>query len=277
MTVRIGWLVLLYLGVACVSGLLLSWHYVPAPELAYLSIVDLQSVSSAGKVLRSLHYFATHFAIAFTVLHIVLVLVRPGTAPRSQWASGLGCLVLAVLIAYSGRILPWDQHGGVSLVVLASFLGVDGAAALLGGGAVQLQRVFVLHLVGTALLVPVLRAHVDFRVAAADAVAAPSWRRALAIAAGGLVLVTLASVVWPAPLGRPYAEEVAGAAAEWYLRWVHYLALRSALWTRVVLVVLCALGLASPVWDRVLGARRVTGAWAVTLAAMVGLSLLPAR
>jgi quinol-cytochrome oxidoreductase complex cytochrome b subunit len=43
-----GWLILLSLALAVLSGIVLATSYLPVPELAYDSVVDLESATAAG-------------------------------------------------------------------------------------------------------------------------------------------------------------------------------------------------------------------------------------
>jgi len=289
-----GWLILLCLALILLSGLLLGWSYVPTAAQAHASVVDLESTSALGRAARAVHLIATHAAIALCLLHLLLVVARSSfgddTSPndrsdpdrRAGWISGLLALGALLALAFGGRILPWDEHGGVSLVLAESFFAVGAAnpvAALLGEGPLRLQRLWMIHLVGSTLLVlcVVIHAPVRRRLAAWWSADDP-WRPA-ARALAALTALLLTAALVHAPLGPPFRlEEVAaGVAAQWYLRWLQVLSVSSTGLAQVALVLLCALGLATPVLARLLGRGRLRAVWLVLLAGLVVISLLPVR
>jgi hypothetical protein len=287
MTTTSGWLILLCLAASGISGGALSWFFVPALHLAHVSVVDLESTVTLGRFLRSLHYFSTQGALGLGLLHLAAVLSarRCSIVPRT-WISGALVALLVLGLAFSGKVLPWDLHGGVSLVVARSFLGWgdrDLLGILLGppGGDLVLQRVFLLHLALCGGLVPCLLYHVPLRARIA------AWIRADGLPRGMLLIVALLlggllcmSVARSAPLGQPFSEEnMAGSVvtAEWYLRWLQYLSLHSTALARVAVVALVAVALGSPLLGRLIGDRRIRLSWVCLLAAGVAVSLLPAR
>lgn len=278
-----GWLILLSLALAALSGLVLAVSYLPVPTLAHESVVDLESTGLVGAAARALHFLSSHGCLALTLLHAVIALVArlDPPAPQRSWTSGLLALVLLVGLAFSGRVLPWDQHGGLSLVIAEAFFRVGDlspVAALLGKAALRLQRLWLLHLLGTGLLVLCLAFHVPFRRRLA------SWRRSgpprrAALLALGLVSGVLAlSLLVTAPLGQPFDGRAAvEASAEWYLRWLQVLSVRSNSLARLVLAGLVAFGLLTPRLDRSLGWRGVRATWLTILVALSVVTLLPVR
>ena len=275
-----GWLGLLALVLAVLSGLLLSWHYRPDAAAAHASVIDLESATVTGATMRSLHWYATHLALAALLLHLSCALVfgRRSTSTRewfpTRWLSGLSGLALVVLLAYSGRALPWDAHGATSVVVARAFLTVGETRlldAVLGRGAAVLPRLWLLHLALTGLLLAPILVHVPLRGAL------PALeRRTLLVAGVAFVALVVIALLVRAPLGPP-ADPLAAPAAEaqWYLRWLQWLALRSPAIARLALLVVLVLGVATPALGRRLGGRRLRLTWLATLAILVVLSLAP--
>jgi len=295
-----GWLILLFLGTAVLSGLLVGWSYIPTPELAHPSIVDLESATLAGRTLRSLHFFSSHLCLAITLVHLLSVLMQPywsrplrraagptGLSSRAQpftrWISGLLCLVLLIALAFTGKVLPWDQHGGASLVVAEGLL----ATPVLGTAtALKLHRVWLLHLSGTGLLLICLLAHVPLRARLSSWIRTPNKKTVAIIAGGALVAALVFSVLVSAPLGQPFSGRIehGEVSAEWYLRWLQGLAVGSTDLARLVLLALLGLGLATPALQRRLGTRGsrfgdwgIRGMWLTVAAALSVISFLPQR
>jgi quinol-cytochrome oxidoreductase complex cytochrome b subunit len=287
-----GWLALLCLGLALVTGVLLGWSYTPTEQLAHASVVDLEATSRFGRAVRSLHFLSSHVAVVLTLLHLVVALARRSfvrwLSEREAWTSWLfagGGLACLLLLTFGGRILPWDRHGAISLTMLESFLQLGASnpvAALLGDAALRLQRLWMIHLLLSGLLVlcvvlhaPVLRRLREWREAGR-----PS-RPVVPGLVTLVVLLVLAGLVraplGPAPLsaeGTPLSAE-GTVAAEWYLRWLQYLALNSIELAQVLLAGLCLLGLVTPALARRVAPSRLRVVWLVVLGGLVLISLLP--
>jgi hypothetical protein len=281
MTILSGWLILLCVAAAALSGLLLGWHYVPTAAHAYSSVVDLEAASLAGRALRSLHLYSCHFSVALTAIHLLLALVSKLQEPLEarRWISGVVATVLLVALGFSGIILPYDEHGGLALVVADGLLRLGEArpvAALLGGAAEhhQLQRVLLLHVGATALLAASLAWHVDLRARLA------AWAQELrgTLLAAGLTAGTLlvVALVARAPLGAPFVDAAPTVGvAPWYLRWLQQLSLRGDHVAQIALLVLLAAALATPALTRAIGERGPRLFWLVTLVAAAAACLLP--
>lgn len=274
-----GWIGLLALVLAVLSGALLSVGYRPDAAAAHASVVDLESATVTGTAIRALHAYATHAALIALLLHMSgALLVRRGATTRewfpTRWLSGVAGLALVVLLAYSGRALPWDAHGATSVVVARAFLTVGDPGlvdALVGRGPAVLPRLWLWHLALSGLLLAPVLVHVPLR----NALPALERRTILALGAALVALLALALLV-RAPLGPP-ADPLAAPAAEaqWYLRWLQWLALRSPAIARAALLALLVLGAATPALNRRLGGRRLRLTWLATLALLVVLSLAP--
>ena len=93
------------------TGMLLVFYYQPSPEKAFGSILFLEANVWGGRYLRSLHRFSSHFLLVLIVLHTLrVVLTGAYQKPREMnWLIGCALLLLCVLEAYTGYLLPMDQ------------------------------------------------------------------------------------------------------------------------------------------------------------------------
>ena len=149
-----SWMATVCAAVAGLSGMGLSWHYVPDPSHAHASILSLQASSYIGLQLRALHSHSAHACMALTVAHLIVVLARRRAGPDAYrlWTAGIAAALIAMAVSFTGRVLPWDQHAGVSLTVAGAFMRVgstDWVLALLGFPQLALQRLLVLHVIGS--------------------------------------------------------------------------------------------------------------------------------
>lgn len=138
------------------TGLLLMFYYHPTAPRAYYDMKDLGFVVSAGLFLRNVHRWAAHAMVALVFLHMVRVFFAGAYKPPRQfnWVIGVGCLLLTVLLSYTGYLLPWDQLAlwgvtvGTKLADAVPIIGEDISFLLLGGNRVDentLVRFYVLH------------------------------------------------------------------------------------------------------------------------------------
>ncbi len=281
-TALTGWLVVLQLAIATLSGLVLSFHYIPVPSLAYLSIVDMETADSLGRALRASHFLSAHASLFLTLVHFTLLVLRKASSlwENRAWTSGFIALFLLVPIAYGGRILPWDHHGGVSLVIAETFLGFHRETGLGSSTAATshtLQRLLVIHGLGTALLAIPLVYHIRFKNVLAPSKDSPLEARPLAIACA-VFLLTLFAALWVrTPLDAPFREPLTDVriGAEWYLRWIQAIAVRSLRLAWIVLGGLGALVVISPRIHRRYGGRIAEFLWLGVGTLLILLTLLP--
>jgi menaquinol-cytochrome c reductase cytochrome b subunit len=142
------------------SGLLMLFYYQPSPEMAFNSILFLESSVWGGRYLRSLHRLASHCFLILLFLHTLRVILTGAyRKPRElNWLIGFALLCLAIFAAYTGYLLPMDQvslwatQTGMELVN-STFFGSTALGVLVPDGVGQpmsLLRFYVLHI----LLVP---------------------------------------------------------------------------------------------------------------------------
>ena len=119
---RFGNLAVCLLLLEAASGLGLLFHYRPAIGVAYLDMIDLREISGFG-FLRGLHRWGAYAAVIMVWLHLVRVALRGAYAPprRRNWSVGVVLMLLTLLLAATGYLLPWDQEAywGIALLTPA--------------------------------------------------------------------------------------------------------------------------------------------------------------
>jgi quinol-cytochrome oxidoreductase complex cytochrome b subunit len=116
--------------VEVVTGILLMFYYRPVAEYAYKDIQGLRAHVALGLV-RDLHRWGGHAMVITVWLHMLRVFLTGSYKPPREfnWVIGVVLLVLTLLLAFTGYLLPWDQ-----LAMWAVTVGTNmaGAAPLLG-------------------------------------------------------------------------------------------------------------------------------------------------
>jgi ubiquinol-cytochrome c reductase cytochrome b subunit len=209
--------------VLALTGAALLFSYAPTPERAWASVYYTSYVAPGGATVRALHALASHGIIVLAGARLVVgaVVVRwDHTEERRAHVLALALAGLAVAIAITGHLLPWEQAGWSArkvefqLVSLVPVVGEWLAKAAQGGdelGALGLTRMFATHLLLGALLVFAV-AHRGWR-ALAEA------RQSVFVVAGSVFVLVIGSVAAGAPpLGAPMVPASDFAARpEWFV------------------------------------------------------------
>ena len=202
------------------------FYYVPTPEQAYGSMLDIEHAVSLGSFMRTLHRWSALAMVAVFFLHLLRVAAAAAYRGRElNWLFGIGLFVLTLFLSFTGYLLPWDQRAYWAVAVsanLADHLPWVGSALkgwLLGGpqvGQAALIRFYTLHVfILPAALLGLMGLHLwrirkDGGLARdknPDEVLLPAWPH-LILREGALLLavvmaMSLLAMLLSAPLGAP--------------------------------------------------------------------------
>lgn len=159
-----GMSLLLFLSLI-VTGVPLTFVYVPTAVSAGESIRAITYIAPYGWLLRNLHYWAALLLVGLSSLHLLRVAFSGSYKPprRLNWLLGLLILLLSLLLSFSGYVLRWDVDAyaalteAVNIVCQIPFIGSGLSELLLGGfmiGDATISRFYLWHTLG--LSVPVL-------------------------------------------------------------------------------------------------------------------------
>ena len=168
-----------------VSGVLLTFFYVPLPVQAYQSVLHIQDTVFLGRLVRNLHHWTGHGLVIVLLLHLIRVFCSGAFYPprHRNWLVGLGLALLIMLANFSGYLLPWDQVSYWAVTIAGSMLAyVPGVGHSLqtfisGGGEVgsaTLQLYYSLHTSVVPLLLILLMAYHFWYVRKAGGVLLPA-------------------------------------------------------------------------------------------------------
>lgn len=95
------------------TGVFLMFYYVPSAERAYDSVREIVNAVPLGRFMRNMHKWAAELMVFAVFFHMLRVFFTGSyQKPREfNWVIGVLLLVITVLFAFSGYILPWDQLG----------------------------------------------------------------------------------------------------------------------------------------------------------------------
>jgi len=165
----VGWLhtlgsaTLFLLLVQILTGIFLSFYYVPSAEQAYGSVEYITKEVPFGSYVRGLHRWSASLVIILAVLHLLRVFFTGAYKYPREASWVVGVLLLGVIFAFgfTGYLLPWDQKAywatvvGTHIAETAPGIGDLVARLLKGGpdvGVKTLGRFYAFH----ALFLPTI-------------------------------------------------------------------------------------------------------------------------
>jgi ubiquinol-cytochrome c reductase cytochrome b subunit len=139
-----------------VTGILLTFYYVPSIDHAHTTVSYIQKVVELGWLVRGIHYYGASAIIALLGLHLAQVFVWGAYKDRREalWLVGVILLQLVLGFGFTGYLLPWDQKAyfgtGVAGGIAGSIplVGSSVSQVMLGGpglGQPTLSRFFSIH------------------------------------------------------------------------------------------------------------------------------------
>jgi ubiquinol-cytochrome c reductase cytochrome b subunit len=150
-----GSVLLMLLSLQFVTGVALTFYYVPSPEFAYDSVRYVMENVTFGRFLRGLHFFGASFIVVAAIVHMLRVVALGSyKKPREvTWITGVLLLLIILGFALSGYLLPWDQKAYWATTVTINIarsgpLGEFIAGVLKGGetlGSLTLLRWYAAH------------------------------------------------------------------------------------------------------------------------------------
>ncbi len=115
-----------------IVGIILAFYYVPHPEHAYKSIIDIVTKLNMGWFFRSFHHWGAQLLMVFAFLHLFgTLLAKAYRKPREfVWFTGFILLGISIFFGLSGYLLLWDERA-MAAVKIAT--GGSGAFPFIGG------------------------------------------------------------------------------------------------------------------------------------------------
>jgi menaquinol-cytochrome c reductase cytochrome b subunit len=158
--------------VQAVTGVILAMYYVPDPDKAYESIRHITDDLTLGWLVRGMHRWGASVFIILLFLHMARVfLFGAYKYPRElNWLVGVTILPLALLMGFTGYLLPWDQTAywatvvGINLNGTGPFVGPLLAQFLRGGDEIGTDTLTIFYAMHMLLLPGALIALIFFHL-----------------------------------------------------------------------------------------------------------------
>jgi ubiquinol-cytochrome c reductase cytochrome b subunit len=216
--------------IAVLTGIALLPFYRPVAGQAHPSMAAIQA-SAPLRVVRAAHYWTSALLILFGAATLVYGLFTCSYRRPFQfaWVAAVGLVLVFLFFQLTGHLLPWDRHA-VSTTAIetgiaenAPIVGPAQARLLRGGDAVSPRTLTVWYAAHVALF-PVLLVGLAWLFLTQLRRAGARWHLPGAALTGVLVVLLVAAVAAPAPLGAEATSADYGsyaARSEWYVLPLH--------------------------------------------------------
>jgi quinol-cytochrome oxidoreductase complex cytochrome b subunit len=158
-----------------ITGIYLMFFYRPSVEVVYGDMVALHTSVAFGQLVRNLHRWSGHLMVITVFLHMSRVFYTGSYKPPREfnWVLGVTMLLVTLLLAFTGYLLPWDQLAiwavtvGTQMAYESPVIGKEVSFVLLGGvqiGASTLIRWYTLHVLALPFVITIQMAVHFWRV-----------------------------------------------------------------------------------------------------------------
>lgn len=164
---------MLCLGVQIVTGIFLAMHYTPHVDLAFLSVEHIMRDVNFGWLLRYLHANGASMFFIVVYIHTFRGLYYSSYLypKEALWSVGVIILLIMILTAFMGYVLPWGQMSFWGATVITNFVtavpfvGTDIVYWIWGGFSINnatLNRFFSFHYLFPFLIAALVFIHIVF-------------------------------------------------------------------------------------------------------------------
>lgn len=158
---------LILFAIQAVTGILLTFYYVPSPEAAYESVRYITEEVSLGFWIRGMHRWGSNLMVITIFLHMVRVFITRGyRKPRElNWIIGMLLFFSTITLCFTGYSLVYNQLSywaatvGTNMIKEIPLIGTPILEILRGGSDVTgntLTRFFNLHVIFMPLVIVLL-------------------------------------------------------------------------------------------------------------------------
>uniref|UniRef100_UPI0030E046F2 cytochrome b n=1 Tax=Neohirasea hongkongensis TaxID=1461108 RepID=UPI0030E046F2 len=157
--------------VQTLTGLFLAMHYAPNIEIAFNSLSHICRDVNYGWLMRTIHANGASMFFICIYLHVGRGLYYGSYKYIETWMTGVLILLLVMMTAFLGYVLPWGQMSFWGATVITNllsampYLGTELVQWVWGGFAVDnstLNRFFTLHFLMPFVIMAMVMIHLLF-------------------------------------------------------------------------------------------------------------------
>nr|WGT74403.1 cytochrome b [Paduniella sp. LP-2022] len=166
-----GSLLGLCLTIQIITGLFLAMNYTPHSDLAFYSVNHINHNVNNGWLMRILHANGASFFFICVYFHIGRNIYYETFMNSMTWSVGIIILLLMMMTAFLGYVLPWGQMSYWGATVITNlmsaipYLGNDLVMWIWSGFSINnatLNRFFALHFILPFILFSLMLIHLMF-------------------------------------------------------------------------------------------------------------------
>nr|AIS38201.1 cytochrome b [Brasilocerus sp. 2 DTA-2012] len=159
------------LAMQIITGIMLSMFYCPNISMAFESTINICRNVNYGWIMRTAHSNGASIMFMFTYMHISRGLYYSSFKMTKTWLMGVAILLMTMMIAFMGYILPWGQMSFWGATVITNlistipYLGNTILQWIWGGFNINnatLNRMFSLHFLLPFVLMMMSMIHIFF-------------------------------------------------------------------------------------------------------------------
>nr|QPT74083.1 cytochrome b [Micadina brachyptera] len=159
------------LTIQIITGLFLAMHYTPNIELAFNSVNHICRDVNNGWLMRTIHANGASMFFVCMYLHVGRGLYYGSYKYVETWTTGVMILLLVMMTAFMGYVLPWGQMSFWGATVITNllsavpYLGSELVQWVWGGFAVDnatLNRFFTIHFLMPFVILAMVMIHLLF-------------------------------------------------------------------------------------------------------------------
>nr|QNV11882.1 cytochrome b [Mutilla europaea] len=152
-----------------ISGLILSMNFCPNISLAFQSTILLNSNTYMGWLIRNIHINGASMFFMMMFIHIGRGLYFHSYNLKMTWMIGISILLLSMMTAFVGYILPWGQMSFWGATVITNllsvipYIGQSIVEWIWGGFSINnatLNRFFSIHFLLPIIIIPFSLMHI---------------------------------------------------------------------------------------------------------------------
>ncbi|MBI5683334.1 MAG: cytochrome bc complex cytochrome b subunit [Deltaproteobacteria bacterium] len=121
----LGAIPLVLFGILLVTGILMTFYYIPYPDRAYESVREITYSIYLGWFIRGMHKLAVHLMILSLLFHITRVFITRAYKEGGEvkWLLGAGIFFTALAFGFTGYALVYDNISYWGMIVVTNMAG----------------------------------------------------------------------------------------------------------------------------------------------------------
>lgn len=166
-----GSLILIIFFLQVISGIFISFHYDSSILIAFKRTIHISREVNNGWLIRIIHINGSSTFFLLIFLHIIKNIINVSWKFKLVWFSGIIILLLSIIIAFVGYVLPWGQISFWAATVITNLLSVIPYIGKIlvewiwGGFSVSyptLRRFFSFHFLFPLIIIIIVIIHIIF-------------------------------------------------------------------------------------------------------------------